>query len=131
MEYLCNISGIFMKYLLRNIHVLSQSRMEDCMSIPAGWLCYLSPEVSAIQTTETNKQNQNKTNKTNQQINKHAQIWCCLAICNFFLTCQRPHHQHHLIFHRSGDPGAEGSPATVRGLALHQVFTSPSNIHSS
>jgi len=22
-----------------------QSRMEDCMSIPAGWLCYLSPEV--------------------------------------------------------------------------------------
>jgi len=22
-----------------------QSRTEDCMSIPAGWLCYLSPEV--------------------------------------------------------------------------------------
>ena len=32
-------------FILFLIFFVPQSRMEDCMSIPAGWLCYLSPEV--------------------------------------------------------------------------------------
>ena len=91
-------------YLEQFIHVLFQSRMEDCMSIPAGWLCYLSPEVCYY-----NKINQKKwyitntTRPSNKEQNKHR--W------------------KKLIW--AGYPGAQGSPAAIWGLAFHQVFTKP------
>ena len=87
--------------------------MEDCMSIPAGWLCYLSPEVGANKQTQvtkylnqqinkkqtnkkqTNKQKLNKqTNKqtklnkqTNQQTNKMGDSHSSDVGPYFFSTC--------------------------------------------
>ena len=116
--------------------------MEDCMSIPAGWLCYLSPEVGKKKMTLTNKNQTKVTKKPKQQTNKlisdsnpahqciHLAIKAMSGNFQLFWTCmisaaQCHSHQH---FHCSGDPGAEGSPATVRGLAFHQVFTSNLNL---